>query len=351
MKRVAIVAHGLGDGGAERVASLLANHYDSLGMKVLFVAVYHDRREYPIHTGIEYHYVDVRGKSGVGALWERNRSVLKLVKAFQADVAISFVEHEITLLELSGIDVIPSLRNDPKSTERGFVLKTLRDFNYGKSKKIVFQTEGARNYFSEKIREKGVIIRNPLKENLPLWDESSHEKLFITACRISTQKNLPMLMKAFAEFYRTHTDYALEIYGNGPEEYQKQLEVLAVELGVGEAVHFQGHSTQIYKHMCRAEAFILSSDYEGLSNSMLEAMAVGVPCICTDCPPGGAREVIGPRNAGILVPVGDAAALASAMQQVAESPALREQLSQNEQYIREELSPEKIYEQWVAVLN
>lgn len=351
MKRVAIIAHGLGDGGAERVASLLANHYHSIGINVLFIAIYHDKREYSIHPEIEYRYVDVHGKKGLFALWQRSVCALRLVKEFKADAVVSFVEHEIMLLPLSGADIIPSLRNDPHSTERGLFLKKLRDFNYSNSKRIVFQTEGARNYFSERIRRKGVIIRNPIKEGLPYWNEADHEKVFITACRLSTQKNIPMLIKAFATFYSEHKEYSLEIYGTGSDEQKKQIQSLVEELGVGEAVRLKGHSTEIHKHMCRAEAFVLSSNYEGLSNSMLEAMAIGVPCICTDCPPGGAREVMAAKFAGILVPVGDVPALTSAMQKVASSPKLRICLSENEKYIREELSPQKIYEQWVDVLD
>lgn len=351
MKRIAIIAHGLGDGGAERVASLLANHYHSIGMKVLFIAIYHAKREYSIHPEIEYRYVDVHGKRGFFALWQRSVCALRLVKEFKADAVVSFVEHEIMLLTLSGADIISSLRNDPKSTERGLFLKKLRNFNYSNSKKIVFQTEGAKNYFSERIQRKGVIIRNPLKEGLPYWNEADHEKVFITACRLSTQKNIPMLIKAFAAFYPTHKEYSLEIYGNGSDEYKKQFGILAAELGVGEVVHFKGNSAEIHKHMCRAEAFVLSSNYEGLSNSMLEAMAIGVPCICTDCPPGGARDVMAARGAGILVPVGDVAAFTSAMQKVAGSSELRIRLSENEKYIREELRPEKIYKQWVDVLG
>ena len=181
MKRVAIIAHGLGDGGAERVASLLANHYHSIGINVLFIAIYHDKREYSIHPEIEYRYVDVHGKKGLFALWQRSVCALRLVKEFKADTVVSFVEHEIMLLPLSGADIIPSLRNDPHSTERGFFLKKLRDFNYSNSKRIVFQTEGARNYFSERIRRKGVIIRNPIKEGLPYWNEEDNKGNFVAA--------------------------------------------------------------------------------------------------------------------------------------------------------------------------
>lgn len=351
MKRVAIIAHGLSDGGAERVASMLANYYDSIGYKVLYIAIYSSKKEYPLNKNIDYKFVDAGAKKGLAALIYRSVEIKKSVKAFQADVAVSFIEHELIPLVLSDIPVIPSLRNDPKSTERGFLLKKIRNFNYKHSYKVIFQTQGAREYFNSQIQKKGVIIRNPLKDNLPYWNEKQHKKIFMTACRINTQKNIPMLIKAFEQFHEEYPEYILEIYGEGPQSYLEELKQLCNNLEIQDCVIFKGHSTEIHKKMSEAEAFLLTSNYEGLSNAMLEALAIGIPCICTDCPPGGAREIIGVKDAGILVPVGDVAALVQAMRKVAYSAEFRKQLSLKEKYIREELTEEKIYRQWKKILE
>lgn len=351
MKRVAIIAHGLSDGGAERVASMLANYYNSIGYKVLYIAIYNSKKEYPLDKNIDYKFIDAGRRKGLSALLYRSIKIKKYVSEFQADVAVSFIEHELIPLVLSNVPVIPSLRNDPKSTEGGMLLKQIRNFNYSHSYKVVFQTQGAKMYFNSKIQNNGIIIRNPLKDNLPYWDEKHHKKVFMTACRIDRQKNIPMLINAFKKFHDEFPQYILEIYGQGSESYLEELKQQCIELSIQDFVLFKGRSTEIHKKMTESEAFFLTSNYEGLSNSMLEAMAIGIPCICTDCPSGGAKEMIGPRKAGILIPIGDVEALTYAMKQVAQSSEYREQLSSKEKYVREELAKDKIYNQWADILK
>ena len=96
--------------------------------------------------------------------------------------------------------------------------------------------------------------------------------------------------------------------------------------------------------------YVNSSDSEGLSNAMLEALAIGLPCICTDCPVGGARATVKDGENGILVPVGDETALAAAMTRIAEDPALAAKLSANAALLREALSQERVTERWAALL-
>ncbi len=351
MKRIVVIAQGLSDGGAERIASVIANHFSFIGHKVLYIAVYNEKKEYPLDEKIMYRFVNAQGKGRLAIWINRSLIIKKFVKEFKADIVFSFVQHELIPLIFSDIPVIPSLRNDPKSTERGLLWKLTRDFTYANSYKVIFQTEGARDYFGKKTREKGVIIGNPLNEDLPYWSENNHKKVFVTACRISTQKNLPMLIEAFAQFSKTHPDYTLEIYGEGPADYREELEQFAAKCGAKDKILFMGRSTTVYEHMQKAEAFVLTSDYEGLSNSMLEAMAIGVPCICTDCPPGGAREYMEKREAGILVPVGGVEQLIKAMCRIADDAKYRQKLSRNEKYVRNELTKEKICEKWASLIT
>ena len=84
---------------------------------------------------------------------------------------------------------------------------------------------------------------------------------------------------------------------------------------------------------------------------MLEALAIGIPCVCTDCPIGGARMFIEDGKNGLLVPVGDAEAMADALCRMIEDKALRERCYKNGEKIRDQLAEEKIFEQWKAVLN
>ena len=96
--------------------------------------------------------------------------------------------------------------------------------------------------------------------------------------------------------------------------------------------------------------FVSSSDFEGMSNSMLEAMAMGIPTVCTDCPAGGARAIIKDHENGLLTPLGNTEALYRAMQEVAASSELANTLSRNAVGLRDELTVDKIVEQWEAII-
>ena len=171
----------------------------------------------------------------------------------------------------------------------------------------------------------------------------------VTFCRLERQKNLPMLVRAFARFHEACPDYELEIYGNGKE--RAALVSLIDDLGLSGIAKICEGRPDVHDVVRDAAMFALSSDYEGLSNSMLEAMAIGLPVICTDCPCGGARMVIEDGENGLLVPVGDEEALVDAMVRMASSPALTVMLSHNAAVLRERLSASKICSEWMRVIN
>lgn len=350
MKRVAIIAHGLSDGGAERVASMVANYYAQKGYAVLYLAALCADREYPLDERVEYRYVSVPPCSKVTRVLRRSWAIDKMIRDFGADIAVSFLEKDALITNLRRtVPLIYSLRIDPARITQKFFRRVITLFSYRRAERIVFQTQGAMDFFKEDIRSHGVIIPNPLTRDLPYWDPHNCEKRIITACRLTRQKNLPMLIKAFALFYANHPEYRLEIYGKGGE--LSSLQALCRELGMEKVVSFPGHSTQIHSIMATSAAFVLSSDFEGLSNSMLEALAIGVPTICTDCPPGGAREYITDGANGFLVPVGDVTALAEKLERLANDLALCQRMSWQAAQVRQKLNPDRVLAQWEQALS
>lgn len=171
----------------------------------------------------------------------------------------------------------------------------------------------------------------------------------MTFCRLEKQKNLPMLLRAFADFRETHPDYRLEIYGNGSEREGLVGEVKSLGLE-GCASIFPGRP-DVHKAVRDAAMFVLPSDYEGLSNSMLEAMAMGMPVICTDCPCGGARMAIRGRGEWDLVPVGDGRALCNAMGCVADDRAFADGIASRATDVRNLFSARSICEKWIGVME
>lgn len=351
MKRVVVICHGLGGGGTERVSAILANYFARKGYEVMFIAAYSAQREYFIEPCIKYRYIDVYGETGVRRFIRQSFSIKKLVKDYKADIVFTFITTELIPVVLTGIPVISSLRNDPVLWPQNFVRKSIRSFVFAHSKNVVFQTLLVRGSFSRNIRDKGVVIGNPIIDGLPDWKEDGHEKVFMTACRITKQKNIPMLIEAFLRFHEKHSEYSLELYGHGePEDYKKELEAYCKEKNANSFVKFMGRSMKVHERMSQVEAFFLTSNYEGISNSMLEAMAIGVPCVCTDVPSGSVREYMKDGEAGVIVPVGDIDQLEQAMYQIAESASFRVELSQKERYVRDVLNSEDICRQWEALI-
>ena len=215
--RVSIIAHGLSDGGAERVASIVAN-YLSKEDKVQFIAVYNNEKVYKLQEKVEYRYVNVeKQKSKKRKFIDRCLIIKKYIKDFRPDIIISFIYKETLLLNKTNI--IYTLRIDPKASENNFIEKNMRKIFYEKSRGVIFQTVDAMNYFSKKIKNKSAVIYNPIEVNkLPKWEEKEHNKSIITACRLSRQKNIPMLIEAFEQIKSEYDDFIVEIYGDGPEK-------------------------------------------------------------------------------------------------------------------------------------
>lgn len=244
--------------------------------------------------------------------------------------------------------VVISERNDPNQYPDSVIYKKFRDFCFRLVDACVFQTQEACNYFPESVRKKGVIIPNPINNKIPEFERTEINKTVMSTGRLKPQKNFPLLIKAFAGFSKSFSDYTLEIYGDG--YLHQELEDLASEFGVHSKVRFMPFTTDIFPVMAKASMFVMSSNYEGISNSMLEAMAIGVPTICTDCPVGGARQMIEDGVNGLLVPVGDVEALANAMCKVAADKDYAEMLGRNGHEIRKKYPIEVIARKWIDVL-
>lgn len=349
-KKIVIVSHSAGGGGAERVSTLVANYFVEKNYDVHFYAIHSDKREYPLSDNIHYVYDKVIGKNKRLKQIKRSWNLRKYIYDNQIDVMISFVYLEgLFLVGSHKVKKIYSLRNDPTSFYNHGINKWLRSLLYRDADYVVFQTPDARNYFDEKTREHGVLIANPLKDDLPYWKPQAHKKEIVVACRINAQKNLSMLLDAFHIVCQTRSDYKLMIYGEG--ELRESLQKYAQQLGLSDNVIFHGFSNNIHEIMSNSSIYVSSSDYEGISNSMLEALAIGIPTVCTDCPVGGARMFIQSGENGFLVPVGDSMAMAEKLLVLMSDEALQKQFSRESQKIRDILIKEKIYGEWEKLLH
>ena len=262
----------------------------------------------------------------------------------------------ITLLAARGLPnrVVFSERGDPYRLMKKRYGKKFIEKYYQRADAAVFQTEFARDAYPKHIAAKGAVIPNPIKAGLPEPFDGVRRHVVSTFCRVSLQKNLPLLIEAFADFHRAFPDYRLRIIGDCANEEARQVDrqvgELVKTLGLTDAVERLPFRADVHGLIREDAMYVNSSDYEGISNAMLEAMAIGLPSVCTDCPVGGARATIREGENGLLTPVGDAQALARAMKRVAEDPALGETLSRNAVRLREELSLEAVAKRWMELL-
>lgn len=271
---------------------------------------------------------------------------------------ITFLQPSIPITLLATKDlpnkVIISERGDPnRNLQKRYGLPFVKKY-YNRADKAVFQTNDAKNAYPKEISDKGTVIFNPIKSDLPQAYHGDRNKTISTFCRISKQKNLPLLIKAFSEFKKDYSDYHLKIIGNtnnkDDEEALSEVKSLIEKFNLSDSVEFLPFSNNVHSLIIKDSMYVNSSDYEGMSNAMLEAMAIGMPCVCTDCTIGGASSVITDGENGLLVKVNDSVGLCEAMKKIAGSEELSLKLSKNAAKIADELSLENISQKWMELL-
>lgn len=347
--KILFVCHGIGNGGAERVVTVLANEFSNGGYDVGIVTMKKEKHTYPISKKIKYVPIETVSKYKVKRGFVRISSLRKIIKSFRPDCIISFsaianIQTIIATRFYRG-KLIISERTDPARHPTLKIAIKLRNLLYPLADICVFQTSDAKAYFKKKIQDKGVIIPNPLKSDLPESYQGTRSKIIVGIGSLGEQKNWMILLRAFELFVKDFDEYKLVIYGEGPDREELEKYVQNSSL-LNHKVTFPGFESDIHNKVKDCAMYISCSDYEGISNSMLEALALGIPSICTDCPVGGARMFIKNNHNGILIPVRDINGLYSSMKKVVEQPEFAEMLSANSISIRNKLNIEKIFRMW-----
>ena len=344
MKIVFVLPNMLG-GGSERVVAMLANEYVKRGYEVAILLFAGNQVVYPLDERIE---ICSAGKVSGGNPFIQISRFFKMRRFFRKNKGCYIFSFSVngsifSVISAAGIShrFLVSERNDPSRVSG----QKLRDWAYRKAEKIVFQTEDMKQYFSEDIQKKSVIIPNPVSLNMPEPFQGERKKKIVSVGRLHPQKNHRLLLDAFAEFHKIYADYELHIFGIG--DLEDALKQQAKDLKIDEKVVFRGFSSDVHHEIWDSAMFVLSSDYEGISNSMIEALAMGVPVISTDCPVGGSRMYIEDGVSGILTPVGDKKALTEAMLKIAGSSEIARKFSENGVKIKEKYSLEKIANQFL----
>jgi GalNAc-alpha-(1->4)-GalNAc-alpha-(1->3)-diNAcBac-PP-undecaprenol alpha-1,4-N-acetyl-D-galactosaminyltransferase len=369
--RVTLAISTLAAGGAERVLSRMANHWAEHDWSVTLVTLGPTTSDfYALHPAVERVGLDASRNSPTlwRALWsnaQRVKLLRRAIRTSRPDVVISFMAptNVLTLLaaRTEHVPVIVSERVDPTQYRLSPVWAGLRRLTYRWAEAVVVQTPEVRRWAEGFLAREAVhVIPNPvaapptgIRANDDAGDAGCESvkagsRQVVAMGRLDAQKGFDLLVRAFAECCRERPDWRLTIIGEGEE--RSELEALASRLAVASRVRFHGRVAVPAAVLRGADLFVLSSRYEGFPNALLEAMAVGLPVIATDCPSGPAHIV---RNGvdGILVPAEDVGALATAMADLMDDEARRTRLGERATSVTERFAIERIMENWESLVT
>lgn len=332
----------MGKGGAERVISILANYYALQGYKVDIIVLLANKVEYELDEKVNI--VDLSSnKNRVISILSWLREIRNYIKKEKPYKIISFIGR-INLLVLCAclglkVDIYCSERNDPLYDGRNKLLVKLIELFYltKNCKKIIFQTRYIQNCFSKDVKDKSVIIYNPIEVNIK---RKSPINKIVTAGRLAEQKNQILLIEAFKDIARKYPDYKLYIYGEGP--LREDLSNKIQELHLESKVFLPGNIDNIHEKISDAKMFILPSKYEGLSNALLEAMVMGIPCISTKV--SGIEEIIKNGENGLLV--NNKCQLIDAIESLITNHEKYDYIASNSEKLKIKFSLKQIIEKW-----
>lgn len=320
MEKIFFYINAIHDGGAERVMVNLAKYFSENRYNTTLVTSFRDTWEYPLAPTVGRLTLEEQEvkQSRLMRNLSRISKLRKICKEEKPDILISFMEEPNfrAILATRGLPVktLVSVRNDPNKEYAGklgaFVGKVLLPMADG----CVFQTKEAQEWFPGRLQRKSKIIYNAVKEDFYHIERKPNRGEIVTCGRLTEQKNHAMLIAAFADVVKQYPYATLKIYGEGAlrETLQQQIN----EAGLQDKALLMGATNDVAKALKTADLFVLSSDYEGMPNALMEAMAAGVPCISTDCPCGGPRELFGENLKKKLVPCGDANQMALKISEV-----------------------------------
>lgn len=354
---IAMLIGSLTKGGAERVLVNLAGYFVKKGYRVTMVTQYRLTDEYTLNEKVRRVISDITPeettKSRVINFARRFGKLRGIWKKEKPDVILSFIGKNNMMAILTsrflGIPVAVSVRADPYQEYYNAWMRFMARHLFSWADGVVLQTRGCFEFFPEGVRRKAVILKNPINGGFFRERyEGERDKTIVAVGRVDENKNHELLIRAFAGIAQEFPDYKLIIYGEG--DLRKRLEKLAKELGLSDRVLLPGSIANVADAIYRSRVFVLSSNSEGVPNTLIEAMLMGLTVIATDCPCGGPADLIESGNNGFLVPVKSVEKMKEKLQFLLSNLQIADELGKNAVKTREIYEADKVYGEWESFL-
>ena len=354
--KVAFCYGNLKRGGAQRVICCLANDFLRRGDQVSILTLNDGETEYELEPGVKVTGLAVSGDSAnkwesIRRFLNTERQISRWLTEEKPDAVLAFSTKLTMQLLLArahgGPALICSERANPAFRAESAATRMERRL-LKKADGFIFQTERVKALFPEQLQKIGAVIHNGLfSEDIPkevtAFAGRKHKAICAVGRLDNDQKAYDVMFKAFALFRENHPEHVLNIFGRGIDE--PVLRQLIAQLGLEDRIILHGNRPHVIHEIRDMGMFVMTSRYEGMPNALIEAMACGLPCVCTDCDFGPA-ELIRDGESGLLVPVDDVAAIAAAMGNIADDSVLAEKLSRGALEIRQTHGREEICSQY-----
>lgn len=361
MQKIAFHLNSLQQGGSERVVSNLANRFAKEGYEVVIATEWYGTDEFALDQKVRRVHVGLtkedENRSRISKMLRRIWYLRRFMKKEKPDVVVAFTRGVLYRALAAGIGtgipVVISVRTDPVGHYDKKADKLRIPLLFPHAAGCVFQTEGAKAFFAPYLQENSRIILNPLNPKyVGVPEPAVRTKDVVQSGRLVDFKNQPMLIRAFLKVHEKHPDYTLKIYGPDSKDGTKEiLESIIHENHAEDFVKLMGGSNTLEKDLADAALYAFSSDWEGLPNALMEAMALGLPVVSTDCPCGGPKTLIEDGVNGLLVPIMDEKAMTDGILRLIEDRELAERLGREARKISERANEDAVFEQWQTYLQ
>lgn len=342
--------------GAPKMMAQVANWFAESGEDVKVLTFLDPEIIQKLNENIKTDCLNFKRKKGklglISDYYNLRKQIINYVLKDKPDVLMTFGDIFSTMalktLKNKGICTVVSERADPGGND--FISKyRRRAFEHASG--LVFQTEGAKKCFSKKVQDKGFVIPNPVAvSDVECVPYQNREKKIVSVGRFDfNQKRQDLLIEAFAEVHKKFPDYKLVFYGDGAD--MKKAENIAKEKGLSDFVSLAGSVRPVEAYIKDASLSVLSSDFEGIPNAVIEAMNMKIPVVSTDCRPGGARLLLGEDEYGLICPIGDVKALSEKIIYALSNPEEMFLMSDKAKESLSRFKADVIADKWKSAVN
>lgn len=360
MKKLLFVFRDMGTGGAQKIEAFVANTMVEAGYEVVVINMASSPCTVDLNEKIKIvdvlydHIAECKNKLlnliyKTLYLYKLRKKILEI----KPDLICGFLSDVVRIIVLAmdgcNIPIIGSERGDPNV----FTAKQFNNYKiaYEKCRGVVFQLDNVKDIYSLPSEIIQKVIPNPCipRTGDVFCGNECSKHVVVGAGRLSSQKRFDLLIDAFEIIHKNHPEYKLHIYGDGPlyNEILSQIELSPAR----DAISLIGDVKDVFNENLEVEFFVLSSDFEGIPNVLIEAMAAKIPCVATDCSPGGAEFLLKNGKCGLLVPRDDKYKLAEAMEKYICDEKLREEMKEKGWVTIQEFNPINIKKMWLEVFQ